>query len=120
MRRYITSARGYELGGRVCAHAYKYYNYTPGRITRGLQSKLLITPLSELSHNIILQVWYSLKSVTTTLGFLFSWLHNYTALHSSITLGNLASFPSYSCIVYNYDYAHALINATCAGPRLYR
>ena len=35
----------------------------------GLQSKLLITPLSELSHTIIkLLVWCSLKSVTTTLG----------------------------------------------------
>ena len=43
---------------------------------------------------IILQVWCSLKSVTTTLGFLFSWLH---ILHCTvvITLGNLVSFPSY-------------------------
>ena len=29
----------------------------PGLNARGLQSKLLITPLSECSHNIILQVW---------------------------------------------------------------
>ena len=41
MRGYITSAHGHELGGRVRAHAYNYYN------ARGLQSKLLITPLSE-------------------------------------------------------------------------
>ena len=43
MRRYIyiTSARGYELSGRVRAHAM------PGRNAHGLQSKLLITPLSE-------------------------------------------------------------------------
>ena len=43
----------------------------------------------------------SLKSVTTmyTLGLLFSWLH---ILHCTvvITLGNLASFPSYSCLVH--------------------
>ena len=45
-----------------------------------------------------------------------------------ITLGNLPSFPSSSCLVHNYDtmimqfyyglvfyYIHALINATCAG-----
>ena len=25
MRRYITSACGHELSGRVCAHAYNYY-----------------------------------------------------------------------------------------------
>ena len=42
MRRYITSARGHELSGRVRAHAYM-----PGLNARGLQSKLLITPLSE-------------------------------------------------------------------------
>ena len=48
----------------------------PGLNAHGLQSWLLITPLSELSHNIIiLQVWCSLKSVTTTLGLLFNWLH---------------------------------------------
>ena len=47
-----------------------------GLDARGLHSKLLITPLSECSHNIIiLQVWCSLKSVTTTLCLLFSWLH---------------------------------------------
>ena len=68
----------------------------------GLQSKLLITPLSELSHNVILQVWCSLTFVTTTLGLLFTWLH---ILHCTvvITLGNLSSFPSYSCLVLNYD-----------------
>ena len=52
---------------------------------------------------------------------------------SMITFGNLASFPSYVFLpcaydIY-YDYAvlllislllHALINATCAGTRLYR
>ena len=53
----------------------------------GLQSKLLITPLSECS----------LKSVTTTLCLLFSWLH---ILHC-IVVGNLASIPSYSCLVYD-------------------
>ena len=46
--------------------------HMPGRNARGLQSKLLITPLSERSHNIIiLQVWCSLKSVTVTLVLLF-------------------------------------------------
>ena len=28
MRRYITSARGHELSGRVRAHAYNYYGWT--------------------------------------------------------------------------------------------
>ena len=46
MRKYITSAHGHELSGHVRAHAYNYYSM-PGRITHGLQSKLLITPLSE-------------------------------------------------------------------------
>ena len=61
-----------------------------------------------------------------------NWLH---MLHCTvvITLGNLVSFPSYVLLpcaydIY-YDYAdlllislllHALINATCAGTRLYR
>ena len=69
------------------------------------------------------------KIVTTTLGLLFSWLH---MLHCTvvITLGNLASFPSYVLLPCAYDiyyyYAvlllisvllHALINATCAGAR---
>ena len=40
-RRYITGARGHELSGRVRAHAM------PGLNARVLQSKLLITPLSE-------------------------------------------------------------------------
>ena len=95
---------------------------------RGLQSKLLITPLSEWSHNIIiLQVWCSLKSVTTTLCLLFSWLH---ILHCTVViiLGNLASIPSYSCLVYMMlwlcsfitDYIYTCINVTCAGTRLYR
>ena len=44
MRGYITSAHGHELSGRVRAHAY----------TRGLQSKLLITPLKLMSEAIIL------------------------------------------------------------------
>ena len=44
MRRYITSARGHELSGRVRAHAYNYYGWAE---CAGLQSKLLITPLSE-------------------------------------------------------------------------
>ena len=48
-----------------------------------------------------LLVWCSLKSVTTTLCLLFSSLH---ILHCTvvITLGNLASFPSYFCLVYDY------------------
>ena len=61
MRRYITSARGHELSGRVHAHALIIM---PGLNARGLQSKLLITPLSKWSHNIIImQVWCILKSV---------------------------------------------------------
>ena len=44
----------------------------------------------------------NLKSVTTTLGLLFSWL---LMPHCTVvtTLGNLASFPSYSCIMCYYD-----------------
>ena len=87
MRRYITSARGHELSGRVRA---TLIIIMPGLNARGLQNKLLITPLSECSHNniYVLQVWCSLKSVTTTLGLLISWLH---ILHCTvvITLGNL-------------------------------
>ena len=45
MRRYITSAHGHELSGRVRAHTYKII--MPGLNVRGLQSKLLITPLSD-------------------------------------------------------------------------
>ena len=37
------SARGHELSGRVCALII----IMPGLNARGLQSKLLITPLSE-------------------------------------------------------------------------
>ena len=44
MRSYITSARGHELSGRVRAQAY---NYCAWAEWCGLQSKLLITPLSE-------------------------------------------------------------------------
>ena len=68
----------------------------PGRNGNGLQSKLLITPLSEGSHNIIkLQVWCSLKSVTATLSLvlLFSWLYTYTALHSSYHIGEPSLIP---------------------------
>ena len=66
-----------------------------GLNARGLQSKLLITPLSSeaIIIIIILQVWCCLvqpKITTCTLGLA-------TVV---ITLGNLASFPSYSCLVY--------------------
>ena len=44
IRRYITSARGHELVG-VFAHTLIII--MPGLNVRGLQSKLLITPLSE-------------------------------------------------------------------------
>ena len=44
IRRYIASARGHELSGRVRAHAYNYYAWAE---CHWLQSKLLITPLSE-------------------------------------------------------------------------
>ena len=44
MRRYITSARGHELSGRVRAHLIII---VPGLNAHGLQNKLLITPLSE-------------------------------------------------------------------------
>ena len=43
MRRYITSARGHEFSGRVRTLII----IMPGLNVRGLQSKLLITPLSE-------------------------------------------------------------------------
>ena len=53
----------------------------------GLQSKLLITLLSESSHTIIkLQVWCSLKSVTTTLA-------RYTAFNSSYHIGEPRLIP---------------------------
>ena len=45
MRWYITSARGHELSERVYAHVYIII--MPGLNASGLQSKLLITPLSE-------------------------------------------------------------------------
>ena len=53
----------------------------------GLQSKLLITPLSEC-----------LKSVTTTLGILFSWLGILAALNNSYHIGE-PRMISYSCLV---------------------
>ena len=64
-----------------------------GLNARGLQSKLLITPLSSkaIIIIIILQVYMVQPKITTcTLGLA-------TVV---ITLGNLASFPSYSCLVY--------------------
>ena len=75
-----------------------------GLNARGLQSKLLITPLivSEAIIIIIinLQVWCGLKS-----------LHVYTLGLATvvIALGNLASFPSYSCLVYMILYAVLLL-----------
>ena len=45
MRRYITSARGHELSGRVRVHTLIIN--MPGLNDCVLQSKLLITPLSE-------------------------------------------------------------------------
>ena len=45
MRRYITSARGHELSGLFRAHMLIII--TAGLNACGLQSKLLITPLSE-------------------------------------------------------------------------
>ena len=60
-----------------------------GLNARGLQSKLLITDLvSEANNN----YYYTVqpKITTCTLGLA-------TVV---ITLGNLASFPSYSCLVY--------------------
>ena len=61
-----------------------------GLNARGLQSKLLITPLvsEAIIIIIILQVWFSLTTCTLGLATVV------------ITLGNLASFPSYSCLVY--------------------
>ena len=38
-------------------------------------------------------IWCSLKSLTTTLGLLFSWLHIYTALHSSYHIGEPSLIP---------------------------
>ena len=56
MRRYKTSACGHELSGRVRAHANT--NYYAWDECAWVASKLLITPLSELGHNIIiLQVY---------------------------------------------------------------
>ena len=72
MHRYITSAHGHELRGNV--RAYAYIIIMPGLNVRELQSKLLITPLSEGSHNIIIQQVCSLKSVTTTLSLLSSYM----------------------------------------------
>ena len=88
------SARGHELSGRVCAHAYNYYALA--ECAWVAKFKLLITPLRSeaiIIFCIILQVWFSLKSVTTTPGLLFSWLHNYTALHSSYHIGEPSLIP---------------------------
>ena len=75
MCRYIASARGRELSGRVRADAYNFavlYSGSTGALrikardivmaglnARGLQSKLLITPLS--SEAIIMNIQISLK-----------------------------------------------------------
>ena len=50
MCRYITSARGHELSGRVCAHTYNYYAWAC------VENKLLITPLSNYIKHRLLQV----------------------------------------------------------------
>ena len=47
MYMYITSACGHELSGHVRAQAYNYYAWAECAWVHGLQSKLLITPLSE-------------------------------------------------------------------------
>ena len=83
MCRYIASAsaRGRELSGRVRADAYNFAVLCSGRCpdivmaglnASGLQSKLLITPLSSeaIIIIIILHVWCSLKS----LHVLWAWL----------------------------------------------
>ena len=62
----------------------------------GLQSKRHF--VSEAIIIIILQVWCSLKSVTTTLGLLFSWLHNYTALHCTVVIHSQAT-PDYAVLL---------------------
>ena len=123
MRRYITSARGHELSRRVLAQAYNY----AWAECAWLQStcKLIITPPRLVSEAIILlyilqvSLWCSLKSVTTTLGLLFrnSWLH---ILHCTvvITLGNLASFPSYSCLVYMTRTKNFFLNEQKVGMLL--
>ena len=58
---------------------------------RGLTSTVTLAHARRGLIIIILQVWCSLT--TCTLGLV-------TVV---ITLGHLASFPSYSCLVYNYD-----------------
>ena len=89
-----------QIVRRVCTSVLFIIIIMAGLNACGLQSKLLITPLSEWSHTIIkLQAWCSLKSVTTTLGILFSWLHILLCT-VVVTLGNLDWFPSYSCLVY--------------------
>ena len=78
MCRYIASAsaRGRELSGRVHADGALRIKarviVMAGLNARGLQSKLLITPLSSeaIIIIIILQVWCSLKS----LHVLWTWL----------------------------------------------
>ena len=79
MHMYITSARGHELSGRVRAYPY---TYMPGR---ALHKTIDYCKYGASDHY---------------LGLLFSWLHT---LHCTvvITLGNLPSFPSSSCLVHN-------------------
>ena len=85
---YITSARGHKLSGSVHAYANIYIYAWADCVTL----RCFEPPLSETIE------WCSLKSVTTTLGLFFSWLH---MLHCTvvITLGNPVSSPS-SCLVH--------------------
>ena len=77
----------------LCAHVYIYmYMYSWGHCDGVM---LLIN-----DHHLGNIEWCSLKSVTTTLGLLFSWLQIHCTV--IITLGNVASFPSSSCLVH-YD-----------------
>ena len=76
IRRYITSARGHELSGRVCVHAYNYYAWAEC-------------------------AWVAIIMVQPKICDQYSWLHNIILQCTVvITLKNLASFPSYSCLVY--------------------
>ena len=96
MCRYIASAsaRGRELSGRVRADAYNFAVLCSGPApyasdivmaglnVRGLQSKLLITPLSERSHNNYYTAGMLQPKITTCTRGLATVV---------ITLGNLAS-----------------------------
>ena len=73
-------------------------------------------------HLVVPLVWCSLKYVTTTLGYCLAGYIYCTAQ------GNLVSFPM-PCVYDTMIYAvlllislllYTLINATCAGTRLYR